>query len=162
MQDREAQLEGALADTQSRLNAATACAEQMAEELGGAAARIEALEAELADCQERADSLDRSLAAAQVSSRSALAQAEAQTAAVRWQAERDAKGAGADVEALKRRNAELEGQLADVQARMAALQQQLDTRGHIGGDKVSRVGPIVPPLSLASSAHLSSTTFPSL
>jgi hypothetical protein len=132
VQDREEQLEGALADTQSRLNAATACAEQMADELAGAGARIGALEAELADCQERSDSLDRSLAAAQASSRTALAQAEAQTAAVRWQAEqlcRERVGVG--VEALRKQNSALKRQLADAQERLALLQGQLDTAGNV-------------------------------
>ena len=106
LQGREAQLEGALADTQSRLNAAAAAAEAIDDELAGALQRVDTLEAELADCQARGDALHRALAAARA-------------AACR---ERGAAEAAAFAAALRAENEVLTGQLAEARQCVDELQ----------------------------------------
>lgn len=104
---REGQVAEALEDTQARLTSAVACTDQLGEELRLSRARMEAVESELAACHSRADSLDRALAAVQAASRCALAQAEEQAAAARWDAQQARSGPGAGEMAARERSAML-------------------------------------------------------
>jgi chromosome segregation ATPase len=104
---REGQVAEALEDTQARLTSAVACTEQLGEELRLSRAQMESLESELATCHLRMDSLDRALAAAKAASCCALAQAEEQAAAARWDAQQARSGAGGAEMAERERSAVL-------------------------------------------------------
>ena len=74
---REGQLADALADTQARLNSASASAEQFAHDLRSASARVESLESELADSQGRVDALQGEVADAKQEARRGARKTEA-------------------------------------------------------------------------------------